>query len=237
MLYGERVGVIQVIYRLSKINNINIINCLWNGLDIIVFRYEMKIKIMNIDYNFGYGINFLILNGESRNVDQFFFRLFLQNIVFYFMFGLVDICKMEKELIVKNRFIIYYKYFQKLVDCVKVIRSENRFRKVLFRLLQFNLYYDEFYRNLLEIYDGNIVIEENRIGVFDVYSKVEVIRIRYLSNFDIIGVYIYVFNVYEDYGFIAEIIIFFFLDLVYFGKFLVVVKGILFFMKFIINNL
>lgn len=205
MLHGERVGAVQATYRTPKINNFNITHCLWNGLDVIAPRYEMNVRTMNIDHNLGYGINFLILNGESRNADLSSFRPLTVNTVPYFMSGLVDICKMEKELTVKNRLIIYYKYSELLVDCVKIIRSENPLRKVSLRLLQFNLYYDEFYRNMLEIYDGNTVTEQNRIGVLEAHSKEEATGTRYLSKSDTIGVHIHASNAYEDYGFIAEI--------------------------------
>lgn len=219
MLHGERVGAIQATYRSPKINNINITNCLWNGIDVIAPWYEMRVKTMNIDNNLGHGINFLVLNGESRNAAASSFIPLKMSTVPYLMSGLVDICKMERELTVKNRLIIYYKYSEMSVDCVKIIRSENLQRKLSFRLLQFNLYYDEFYRNLLEIYDGNTVTEDNRIGVLDAHSKAEATRTRYLSSSYTIGIHIHASNAYEDYGFIAEVTTSPISDLVYPGKF------------------
>ena len=219
MLHGERVGAIQATYRSPKINNINITNCLWNGIDVIAPWYEMRVKTMNIDNNLGHGINFLVLNGESRNAAASSFIPLKMSTVPYLMSGLVDICKMERELTVKNRLIIYYKYSEMSVDCVKIIRSENLQRKLSFRLLQFNLYYDEFYRNLLEIYDGNTVTEDNRIGVLDAHSKAGATRTRYLSSSYTIGIHIHASNAYEDYGFIAEVTTSPISDLVYPGKF------------------
>jgi hypothetical protein len=40
---------------------------------------------------------------------------------------------------------------------VKVIEGNNKLRKVSFRLLQFNLYQDDFYRNVIEVFDGKDV--------------------------------------------------------------------------------
>ena len=206
MLHGEKVGAIQATYVTPIISNINITSCLWSGMDFIAPRYNLGIETMNVSGNLGYAVNVLSLNGESQDIEQSSFRPLLANTVPYFLYGLVDICKMEKEITLRNRLIVFYKYSETSVDCAKIVKSESPLRNVQLRFLQFNLYYDEFYRNTMEIFNGNAVSEASMIGELTSNSSQTEIRKRYISSGDTLSVHIHASTAHGDYGFIAEIV-------------------------------
>ncbi|KAK3092533.1 hypothetical protein FSP39_004063 [Pinctada imbricata] len=206
MQHGERVGALQATYVAPIINNINITSCLWNGIDVVAPRYRIDINTMNITGNLGHGINVLSLNGESQDIDQSSFLPLMANTIPYYLYGLVDICKMEKVIDLKNRLIVFYKYSETSVNCVKIVKSANPLKRVQLRFLQFNLYYDEFYRNTIEIFNGETVSQATLMGELTVNSSEADLRKRYLSSGDTLSVHIQASTAQEDYGFIAEIV-------------------------------
>ena len=57
----------------------------------------------------------------------------------YHNFGLVDICDPQKEIVIEERVLLYYKYDNNPVDCVKIFASIYDVKPIGFRLLQYNL--------------------------------------------------------------------------------------------------
>jgi hypothetical protein len=206
MLHGEKVGAVQATYVTPIMQDINVTRCLWNGFDIVSPRYELQVHNINASRNLGYGINVLMLNGESSDDEKSSFIPLITNTVPYFMMGLVDICRMEKEIFLENRVIVYYKYSQYERSCVKVIEGNNKLRKVSFRLLQFNLYQDDFYRNVIEVFDGKDVSTNTLITELTSNSTNDDITRRYLATGHTISVHIHASSAHEHYGFIAEIV-------------------------------
>ncbi|XP_021367968.1 protein bark beetle-like isoform X3 [Mizuhopecten yessoensis] len=208
MLHGEKVGAVQATYDTPIISNLNITGCLLNGLDMVAPRHEMKAHMLNISGNLGYAVNMLILNGESRDIDMSSFTPLHLNTVPYNIHGLVDICKMEKEISINNRLIVFYKYSQTALDCVKIVTSQNALRRVSLRFLQFNLYHDDFYRNTIEIFDGKTVSLATEMGELTYNSSRYDISRRYLSSGSSIAIHIHASPSFGEYGFIAEVVAF-----------------------------
>lgn len=121
MLHGEKVGAIQSTYVTPIFKNINISNSAENGYDIIAPRQDLNIQFQNISSNLGFGINVLVLNGES-SLQASSFQPNGPNTMPYSVLGLVDICRLEKEIEVKTRLILFYKYGPHTRTCVKIIR-------------------------------------------------------------------------------------------------------------------
>ncbi|VDI16459.1 Hypothetical predicted protein [Mytilus galloprovincialis] len=206
MLHGEKVGAIQSTYVTPVLENINITRCVWNGIDLVSPRYELEVRNVNASGNLGTGINVLMLNGESSDDETSSFTPLIINTVPYYMNGLIDICRMEKEIHLENRVIVYYKYSQYEHSCVKVIESSKSVRLVSFRLLQFNLYQDDFYRNVIEIFDGKDVTTDSLITELTANSTEADISKRYLATSNSISVHIHASSAHEHYGFVAEIV-------------------------------
>lgn len=121
ILHGEKVGAIQSTYVTPVFRHINISSCADNGYDVIAPRQNLNIQYQNISGNLGFGINVLVLNGETSIRDSSFSPSGPSTIP-YNVHGLVDICRLEKEIEVQTRLILFYKYGPYTRDCVKIIR-------------------------------------------------------------------------------------------------------------------
>lgn len=47
--------------------------------------------------------------------------------------GMLDMCNSQKEVIVRERLLLYYKYDDKPVDCVKIFKSAGDVKTLGFR--------------------------------------------------------------------------------------------------------
>ncbi|KAK0049320.1 protein bark beetle [Biomphalaria pfeifferi] len=201
-LHGEKVGAIQTTYTTPIFSNINITNCAENGYDIIAPRQNLNIQFQNISRNLGYGVNVLVLNGES-STRQSSFLPFGLNTMPYNVYGLVDICRLEKQIFLETRMILYYKYGQQQRDCVKIISSR---KNVGLRFLQINLFQEDFTRNMIEIFDGTDVSESSRIGRILANSSDTDIQKLYLTTSNTMSVHVHASVSHGTYGFIAEVV-------------------------------
>lgn len=208
MLHGEKVGAIQMTYVTPIMDHLNITTCLYNGLDIVAPRHGFDIVKQNISGNLGYAVNILVLNGDSTDSMQSLFIPLVTNTVPYNLYGFVDICKMEKRIKVENRMILFYKYSQTAVDCVKIVQGTGVVgpKNVAIRFLQFSLYYDGFYRNSVEIFDGGEITLTNQLAELVANSSESDVKRRYLSSGDTLTIHIHASPSYGFYGFIAEVV-------------------------------
>ncbi|XP_067681580.1 protein bark beetle-like [Haliotis asinina] len=202
ILHGEKVGAIQTTYVTPVFKNINITKCASNGYDIIAPRDMMEIRNQNISGNLGFGVNVLVLNGESSVRESSFTPLGISTIP-YHVYGLVDICRMEKEITLDNRMILFYKYSHKAVDCVKIIRSSNPRKTVGLRFLQLNLFHEAFSRNSIELFDGRM---DNLLKQILANTSGEDVLRQYTSTGDTLTVLMHASVSFQYYGFIAEIV-------------------------------
>ena len=208
-LHGEKVGAIQMTYVTPIMDHINITTCLYNGMDVVAPRHGVDIVKQNISGNLGYAVNILVLNGDSTESQQSLFIPLVTNTVPYNLYGFVDICKMEKRIKVENRMILFYKYSQTSVDCVKIVEGTGAIgpKNIAIRFLQFSLFHDDFYRNSLEIFDGPDVTLSNQLAELTANSSESEIKQRYISTKDhTLTIHIHASPSYYFYGFIAEIV-------------------------------
>lgn len=208
MLHGEKVGAVQTTYVSPMISNVNITRCVSNGMDVVAPRHSIDIRSQNISGNLGYAVNILVLNGDSTTSTTSSFIPLVTNTVPYNLYGLVDICRREKEIILENRLILFYKYSQSPVDCVKIIRGQSTVgpKSVALRFLQFSLFHDDFYRNVIEIFDGKNITANNMMASLIANSTQMEIKHKYLSSTNYLTIHIHASPSYAFHGFIAEVV-------------------------------
>lgn len=82
----------------------------------------------------GIGISGLSLMGEAQYSDSSsFFPLRKIEIPYGLFGGMVDICHSDKEIVVEERIVLYYKYDNYPVDCVKIFKSVYNAKNLGFR--------------------------------------------------------------------------------------------------------
>ncbi len=209
ILHDEKVAAVQSIHRTPNTENIRITHCNNNGYDYVAPRGEYEVLWSTIQSNNGYAFSGLVLNGES-NYDQplsSFYPLEKSTIP-YNVFGLVRMCTSEKLIYVKNRLLLYYKYDFETVDCIKIIRSREPFKRIGLRFLQFSMFNDSFYENAVEMYDGEYFSPEMFIAKLTVNSTMDEKRRKYETApiYDTMGIRVTASPAYGEYGFIAEVV-------------------------------
>ena len=85
--------------------------------------------------NMGVGISAAVLTGEVREATLSAFSPLARVPLPYHVFGLVNICDPQKEIIIEERILLYYKYDNNPVDCVKVFSSIYDVKPIGFRML------------------------------------------------------------------------------------------------------
>lgn len=93
--------------------------------------------ITRFENNLGVGVTLMGLTGETRETDQSSFFPLSDLRLPYHMFGMVDICDSTKELKIEERLIVYYKYDNRPVDCVKIFSSVFNVKNFGFRYVNF----------------------------------------------------------------------------------------------------
>lgn len=159
MLHGEKSPAVQAIFKNPTINSITIRNGAHHGINLVSPSDTMHLKLVNIQNVLGQGINAISLTGEGRESDESSFLPLKSLDLPYHLFSLVDICDTNKEIIIEERVILYYKYDNDPVNCVKIFNSAYRVKPLGFRLLQSNLFnHSKMYgrRDAIHLFDGDL---------------------------------------------------------------------------------
>ncbi|KAH8019826.1 hypothetical protein HPB51_022560 [Rhipicephalus microplus] len=160
ILHNEKGPAVQVVLRDVTLEHLNISESASNGIDIIASPGYQYIHAVNITHNRGTGINFVTLNGQTSTADRLNYVPLGPVDIPYNIFGLVDICDNNKAFPVGGKVLLYYKYDNRPVECIKIFTSKSRLsQKVGFRILQFNLFNStEFtpHPDSISIFDGDV---------------------------------------------------------------------------------
>lgn len=97
---------------------------------------QVELLFNTINNVLGNGVNILSLTGEGRESDESTFTPIKDLNVPYHLFSMVDICDTAKEITIEERVIVYYKYDNYPVNCVKIFRSAYRAKPFGFRYVQ-----------------------------------------------------------------------------------------------------
>lgn len=160
ILHNEKGPAVQVVLRDVTLEHLNISECASNGIDIIASPGYQYIHAVNMTHNRGTGINFVTLNGQTSTAERLNYIPLGPVDIPYNVFGLVDICDNNKAFPVDGKVLLYYKYDNRPVECIKIFTSKSRLsQKVGFRILQFNLFNStEFtpHPDSISIFDGDV---------------------------------------------------------------------------------
>lgn len=159
MLHGEKSAAIQAIFKAPTISSITITNGANHGVNLVSPSDTMHLKLLKINNVLGHGINAVSLTGEGRESDESSFAPLKSLELPYHLFSLIDICDTSKEIIIEERAILYYKYDNDPVNCVKIFNSAYRVKPIGFRLLQSNLFnHSKLYgrRDSIHLFDGDL---------------------------------------------------------------------------------
>ncbi|KAL5280481.1 hypothetical protein ACFFRR_004453 [Megaselia abdita] len=159
ILHGEKSPAIQSISKNPKIVSVKIDNTAYHGINLIAPTESVDLKFLNISNTLGQGLNVISLTGEGRESDESSFTPLKSLDLPYSLYSFIDICDPSKVITVEERVILYYKYDNNPVNCVKIFNSNFWVKPVGFRLLQSNLFNHskEYGRtDSIRLYDGDI---------------------------------------------------------------------------------
>ncbi|XP_068632960.1 protein bark beetle isoform X2 [Battus philenor] len=159
ILHNEKSPAVQSITKNPTIQSVNISNCAHHGINIISPADTMNLMSNSINNILGEGISAISLTGEGRESEESSFTPLKDLNLPYHLFSVIDICDSSKVITVEERVLLYYKYDNNPVNCVKIFKSMFRVKPFGFRILQFNLFnhtlnYGK--RDSLSLYDGDI---------------------------------------------------------------------------------
>jgi hypothetical protein len=89
--------------------------------------------LFSIVDNMGLGFSGVSLLGEAQQSDSSSFYPLRTIEIPYGLFGMVDVCDTNKEIIVEERVVLYFKYDNYPVDCVKIFKSVYSAKNLGFR--------------------------------------------------------------------------------------------------------
>lgn len=111
----------------------------------------MELLFNSVDNVLGNGVNMLSITGEGREADESSFTPIKDLNIPYHLFSMIDICDTTKEITLEERVIVYYKYDNHPVNCVKIFRSAYRAKPFGFRLVKFINHREYLIRKYLRI--------------------------------------------------------------------------------------
>ncbi|KAG6445644.1 protein bark beetle isoform X2 [Manduca sexta] len=208
ILHNEKSPAIQSIVKNPDIRNVNISKCAHHGINLISPTDTISMMFNSVSDILGEGVSAISLNGEGRESEESSFTPLKDLNLPYHMFSLIDICDSSKMVTVEERVILYYKYDNNPVNCVKIFKSMFRVKPFGFRLLQFNLFnhtlnYGK--RDSLTLYDGDIYnITAPMIGYLENGSPDE--KKLFRTEGSSLSVSLFANGASAVHGFIAEIV-------------------------------
>ena len=212
ILHGEKNAAIQIIQRVVSIEYVKVTQSAHHAIESIAPHRQLIFHKLDIRDNLGLGLNYLLLDGAWTDESWLPFRPLKESTLPYNVFSMVNICDINKTLVVKQRILLYYKYDNKAVDCVKIIKSTLRSKKVSFRFLQFNLFNSSGLSaqpDFIKLYDGDIFNSTTKmIAEFGVTGshQFEDQFINYKSSQGSLSVTLHASGASGIYGFIAEVV-------------------------------
>ncbi|PZC85077.1 hypothetical protein B5X24_HaOG202841 [Helicoverpa armigera] len=208
ILHNEKSPAVQSIIKNPRIQNVNITKCAHHGINLISPTDSVNMMFNSVNDILGEGVSAISLNGEGRESDESSFTPLKDLNLPYHLFSLIDICDSTKMITVEERVLLYYKYDNNPVNCVKIFKSMFRVKPFGFRLLQFNLFnHTQNYgkRDSLSLYDGDIYnITAPMIGYLENGSPDE--KKLFKTEGASLSVSLFANGASAVHGFIAEIV-------------------------------
>ncbi|XP_055547714.1 protein bark beetle isoform X2 [Wyeomyia smithii] len=208
MLHGEKSPAVQTIAKNPSISFVSIRNSAHHAVNLVSPSDTIHLNFLNIYRALGQGINAISLTGEGRESDESSYSPLKDLDLPYNLFSMIDICDTNKEITLEERVLVYYKYDNNPVNCVKIFKSAYRVKPLGFRLLQSNLFnHSKEYgrRDMIQLMDGDIYnISARVIGVVDADSSNQ--RKLFKTDEPALSVRLIASGAPSRHGFIAEVV-------------------------------
>lgn len=213
ILHGEKNAALQLVQRDVNIEFLNISRCAYHAVEVIAPTGHNVFHRLQLRDNLGAGLNYLLLGGASTETNVLPYLPLVRSTLPYNVYGLVDICDTNKRLVVRERVLVYYKYDNRPVDCVKIFTAEQRAKRLGFRVLQFNLFNSTNYAavtDYVQLIDGDAFNITSKLiadlGVTEYHRQHHLERQFYSSKEPKLSVKLHASGAAEHYGFIAEVV-------------------------------
>nr|XP_034174512.1 protein bark beetle [Osmia lignaria] len=208
ILHFEKSAALQTIMKSPTIMHVNVTRSAYHGINVISPTHTIELLFNNINNVLGNGVNVLSITGEGREADESSFTPIKDLNIPYNLFSMIDICDTTKEITLEERVIVYYKYDNHPVNCVKIFRSAYRAKPFGFRLLQFNLFNSTGKPGRADsiiLYDGDIYnITAKSIGHLEANSLDE--KKLFRTQGPSLSVRLFANGASNVHGFIAEVV-------------------------------
>lgn len=210
VLHGEKSPAVQVVMKSPLLSSLNITHCAHDGINLISPSKTMNMLYNKIENNMGIGLSAAVMTGEVRQEELSAFVPIEHIPIPYHNFGLVDICDPQKEIVVEERVLLYHKYDNYPVDCVKTFSSIYDVKPIGFRLLQYKLVNgtnEAWTPDNIELFDGDIYnISSAKIVELKVDGSTLDRSLYKTSRTNAMGIKFHSTGSRENLGFLAEIV-------------------------------
>ncbi|XP_031785209.1 protein bark beetle isoform X2 [Nasonia vitripennis] len=208
ILHNERSPAVQSIMKSPSVTRVSVNQSAYHGINVISPTHTIELLFNQVKDVFGNGINVLSLTGEGREAEESSFSPLKDLNIPYHLFSIVDICDTTKEVTIEERVLIYYKYDNNPVNCVKIFRSSHRAKPFGFRLLQFNLFNSTGKPgrpDSLTLYDGDIYnVTVKKID--ELYANSPLEKKLFRTEGPSLSVKLFATGASNVHGFIAEVV-------------------------------
>ncbi|XP_037882246.1 protein bark beetle isoform X1 [Glossina fuscipes] len=208
ILHNQKSAALQAIYKTPSILAAIITNSANHGVNFIAPNGVISLNYLNITRTLGTGISVLSLTGEGRESDESSFTPLKNLDIPYQLFSLIDICDPQKNIIVEERVLVYYKYANNPINCVKVFTAAFRAKPIGFRLLQSNLFnHTKLYGRMdaIRLYDGDVYnVSSTFLGQIE--SDTANQKLFFKTQGPSLSVHLTASGAPEYHGFIAEVV-------------------------------
>lgn len=237
ILHNEKSPAVQAITKSPRINYVEVDHSAFHGIDLISPSSTMNLLDNYIQNSLGVGINIVSLSGEGRESEESSFTPLRELNIPYNLFSLVDVCDTHKEIKIEERVLVYYKYDNHPVNCIKIFRSAYNIKPLGIRFLQFNLFNSTRsyvgIPDFVQLYDGDIYnISSSIIDTVTMTSGNS--KQLFRSTYPSLSVKLFSNGASSDHGFIAEVVTLP-ISAIGFSKFVRIILPILLYFNYFFN--
>ncbi|XP_030745583.1 protein bark beetle isoform X2 [Sitophilus oryzae] len=208
ILHNERSPAVQSVSKSPKIRYVEVSSSASHGINMISPSGTINLLGNRVQDSLGVGINIVSLSGEGRESEESSFTPLKEMNIPYNLFSLLDICDTNKEILVEERIVLYYKYDNHPVNCIKIFRSAYNIKPLGIRFLQFNLFNSSVPHGIpdfVSVYNGDIYnVTSTLLSTITMTSGNS--KRLYRSQYPSLSVKLFANGASSDHGFIAEVV-------------------------------